>query len=263
MGYWDEYCRLVQNRAAVRISSVDEARRRAWRRVPRAVFDYIDGGGGAESTIKANRAAIEAVSFRPQVGITMGVPAPVLTTSVIGTEVSMPLLMSPVGFTRMMNPLGDIAGIRAAGKAGTIFTLSSMTGHEMEDVIAAATGPAWFQLYFIGGREGAEQLVARAKKAGYSALVLTLDTQIPGNREREARNRLSPPLKVDIPTMVKMAPQVAVRPLWLLDAAHDRFQLELVNAAHIGPADNPMSVPDASALVAGDAAEMGGLRLAP
>ncbi len=245
MDYWDRYCRLVQGRAAARIGSVNDARRLARRRVPRAVFDYIEGGGGAESTVRANRAAIEAVGFRPRVGVTMGVPDPDLSTSVLGFEVAMPVLMSPVGFTRMMNPLGDVAGARAAGAAGTVFTLSSMSGHPMGEVMAAATGPTWFQLYFLGGRAGAEQLVARAQEAGFSGLVVTLDTQIPGNREREARLRLSPPLKLDRPTIVKMAPQVAVRPGWLADAAHDRFQLELVNAASVGPPGQAMSTADA------------------
>jgi isopentenyl diphosphate isomerase/L-lactate dehydrogenase-like FMN-dependent dehydrogenase len=243
--YWDRYSRFVQSRAAKRIASVDDARRLARRRVPRVVFTYIDGGGGAGLTMRANRTAIESVQFRPQVGVTMGVPGPELATSVLGFDVSMPVLMSPVGSTRMMSPLGDVAGVRAAGKAGTIFTLSSMTGHEMGEVTAAATGPAWFQLYFFGGRPGAEQLVARAKAAGFSALVVTLDTQIPGNREREARVGLSPPIRLDRRTVVKMAPHVALRPGWLLDLVHDRFQLELVNTASIGPAGHPMSVPDA------------------
>jgi len=243
--YWDQYCRLLQSRAVSKIASVDDARRLAFRRVPRTVFEYIDGGGGAGLSLKANRAAIEAVKFRPQVGVTMGVPGPEIATSVLGFEVSMPALMSPVGFTRMMSPLGDIAGARAAGRAGTIFTLSSMTGHHMDDVAAAATGPAWFQLYFLGGRAGAEQLVARAKAAGFSALVLTLDTQIPGNREQEARSGLSPPIRVNRKTIMKMAPQVARRPGWLIDLVHDRFQLELINAATVGPGEHPMSVPDA------------------
>jgi isopentenyl diphosphate isomerase/L-lactate dehydrogenase-like FMN-dependent dehydrogenase len=239
---WDRYQQFVQARAAARIASVDDARRLARRRVPRAVFDYIEGGGGLELTLRANRSVIESVRFRPRVGVTMGVPDPELVTSVLGLEVSMPVLMSPVGFTRMMNTRGDIAGASAAGKAGTVFTLSSMTGHEMVDVMAGATGPAWFQLYFMGGRAGAEQLVDRAKRAGFSALVLTMDTQIPGNRERE---RIHPPLRLNASTVLKMAPQVALRPAWLADAARDRFQLELINAATVGPEDHPMSVPDA------------------
>ncbi|HLN05566.1 MAG TPA: alpha-hydroxy acid oxidase [Acidimicrobiales bacterium] len=242
---WDHYHQVAQERAAARIATVADARRLAFRRVPRAVFDYIDGGAGAESTMEANRASIEAVQFRPRVGITKGVPAPELTTTVLGHEIAMPILLSPVGFTRMMDPLGDVAGVRAAGKAGTIFSLSSMSGHTMAEVMAAATQPAWFQLYFLGGRQGAEQLVARAQNAGFSGLAVTLDTQIPGNRERDQRHGLSPPLKLDRRTMTKMAPQVAVRPLWLADAARDRFQLTLVNAASLCSDTQPMSTDDA------------------
>src|SRR2546421_712565 len=84
--------------------------------------------------------------------------------------------------------IGDVAGASAAGKAGTIFTLSSMSGHSIEEVAAAGSGPKWFQLYFLGGRKGSEQLIDRAQRAGYSALVVTMDTQIPGNRERDYGN---------------------------------------------------------------------------
>ncbi len=242
---WDRYHELAQRRAAARIFTVADARRLARRRVPAAVFDYIDGGAASESTMRANIESIESVQFRPRVGVTVGVPAPELATSVLGFQVSMPILLSPIGFTRMMDPLGDVAGARAAGRAGTIFTLSSMSGHAMDEVMAAASQPAWFQLYFLGGRPGAEQLVARAQKAGFSGLAVTLDTQIPGNREREQRHKIGLPLRLDRQTILTMAPQVAVRPRWLADAAHDRFQLSLVNAATLGTAGAPMSAADA------------------
>jgi isopentenyl diphosphate isomerase/L-lactate dehydrogenase-like FMN-dependent dehydrogenase len=157
----------------------------------------------------------------------------------------MPLLVSPVGFTRMMDPAGDVAGARAAGAAGTIFTLSSMSGHTIEEVAAAASGAIWFQLYFLGGRSGAEQLVARARDAGYGALVVTLDTQIPGNRERDYRYGLSPPLTLDHMTVMKMAPQAATHPWWLLDVVRDRFRLELVNATSIVADSRTLSVDEA------------------
>jgi isopentenyl diphosphate isomerase/L-lactate dehydrogenase-like FMN-dependent dehydrogenase len=245
MDYWDRYRRLMQGRAAYRISTVDDARRLAWRRLPRAVFDYIDGGAGGESTMRANRSVIEAVEFRPQIGVTVGVPGPQLATTVLGFNLSMPLLLSPIGYTRMMEPAGDLAAARAAGKAGTIFTLSSMTGHDMTDVMAAAKGPAWFQLYFLGGRAGAEQLVERARKAGFDSLVVTMDTQITSNREREARHHMTPPLKVDLRTMAKMAPQVSVRLNWLADVAHDRFHLEIANAASLSFAGRAVSTEEA------------------
>ena len=225
--------------------TVADARRLARRRVPPAVFDYIEGGAGEERTVAANREAIEAVGFVPRMGVSTGVPGPDLRTTVLGTPVSMPLLVSPVGFTRMMDPAGDVAGAHAAGAVGTIFTLSSMSGHTIEEVATAASGPIWFQLYFLGGRPGAEQLVARARDAGYGALVVTLDTQTPGNRERDYRYGLSPPLTLDRKTVMKMAPQAATHPWWLLDVVRDRFRLDLVNATSV--------VADGRTLSAGEA----------
>ena len=228
-----------------RLFTVDRARTLARRRVPQAVFDYLDGGAETESTMRANRAAMMAVGFQPRMGVTQGDPAPSLSTTVLGRPLSMPVLLGPVGFTRMMDRHGDVAAARAAGQAGTAFTLSSMSGHTIEEVVAAATGPAWFQLYFLGGRTGAAQLVDRAQRAGFEALVVTMDTQFPGNRERDLRNGVKPPLQMNLRNMVKFAPQVALHPDWLMEFARDRFQLDIVNATALGPPDHPMTVEEA------------------
>ncbi len=218
-----------QARAADRITTVADARRLARRRVPRPVFGYIEGGAGSESTMRANHAEVDAVRLLPRVGRSR--PAgPDLGTTVLGQPVSMPLLVSPVGFTRMMDPQGDVAGARAAAGAGTVFTLSSMSGHGVEEVSDAAGTPPWFQLYCLGGREGGEQLVERARKAGCPVLVVTLDTQVPGNRERDLRWGLSPPLEVNRTTARKMAPHALAHPSWLTDLVADRFRLDLAHA---------------------------------
>ncbi len=188
---------IRRERTLARLNTVADARRLAKRRVPPSVFDYIDGAAGEERTLARNREAIESVGFVPRMGVSSGTPGPDLSTTVLGTPVRMPLLLSPVGFTRMMEPGGDAAGARAGEAAGTIFTLSSMSGQTLEEVAAASSGPLWFQLYFLGGRDGAEQLVARARDAGYRALVVTVDTQIPGNRERDHRYGISPPHHVE------------------------------------------------------------------
>jgi isopentenyl diphosphate isomerase/L-lactate dehydrogenase-like FMN-dependent dehydrogenase len=232
-------------RKPARLITVDRARTLAQRRVPRAVFDYLDGGAETESTMGANRAAMMAVGFRPRMGVTAGDPAPDLSTTVLGTPLSMPVVLGPVGFTRMMDRHGDVAGATAAGRAGTVFTLSSMSGHTIEEVAAAATGPLWFQLYFLGGRQGAAQLAERAQAAGYQALVVTMDTQFPGNRERDLRNGVKPPLQMNLHNMVKFAPQVALHPDWLVEFARDRFQLDIVNATTLGPPERPMTVEEA------------------
>jgi len=258
----------LQATLARRIHTVADARRIARRRVPRAVFDYIDGGAGRELTMGANERAFADVVLRPRMGQTAGVPGPCLATTVLGIPVDLPILLSPVGFTRMMDPLGDVAGAGGAGRAGTIFTLSSMSGHALRDVADAAreaSGPLggraglqdpdglevtkgrapWFQLYFLGGRAGAEQLVERARDAGFGALVVTMDTQLPGNRERDLRHGLSPPIELSRRNVLKLAPQVALRPSWLADLVADGFNLELVHAAELGPPGTPQGVPEA------------------
>jgi isopentenyl diphosphate isomerase/L-lactate dehydrogenase-like FMN-dependent dehydrogenase len=234
----------LDRRAGRRIRSVAHAQSLAVRRLPAPVRSYLEGGAGNEGTLRANIDGVRAVGFRPRMGVTRD-SAPDLTTSVLGMPVSMPILLSPVGFTRMMHPAGDVAGAAAAGAAGTISTLSSMSGHPMEDVIGAATGPVWFQLYFLGGREGAEQLVVRARDLGFAALVVTVDTQIPGDRPREHRYGLSPPLSLDRRTVTKMARFVAPHPRWLLDMAMDGFQLDLVMASRLGPEGAPMPAAEA------------------
>ena len=234
-----------ERRVAARIGTVADARRLARRRLPGPVWDYIEGGAGAEATMHGNCEAFGLVQFRPRVAASSGTPGPDLRTTVLGTDVSMPLLLSPVGFTRMMDPSGDVAAAQAAGAAGTVVSLSSLSGHSIAEVGAAATGPAWFQLYMLGGRGGAEQLVDRAKKAGYTALLVTVDTPIPGNRERDLRHGLSPPLRLDRRTIVKMAPRVVHRPRWLFDAARDGFQLDLVNASSLELDGAPISAADA------------------
>jgi isopentenyl diphosphate isomerase/L-lactate dehydrogenase-like FMN-dependent dehydrogenase len=228
-----------------RLVTVERARTLARRRVPPAVFNYLDGAAETETTLRANRTAMMAVGFRPRMGMTLGEPAPSLATTVLGQSLSMPVILGPVGFTRMMDRHGDVAAARAAGQAGTAFTLSSMSGHTIEEVVAAATGPAWFQLYFLGGRQGAAQLVDRAQRAGFEALVVTMDTQIPGNRVRELSNPVKFPLQMNLHNMVKFAPQVALHPDWLMEFARDRFQLDIANATTLGPPDHPMTVEEA------------------
>lgn len=227
------------------LGTYELARAAARRRLPRAVFDYIDGGSESESTLRANCVAFESMGLIPRMGVTEGEMQ--LGTTVLGHEVSMPLLLSPVGYTRMMHPQGDVAGAAAAGSAGTIFTLSSMSGHTMEDVAAAATGPLWFQLYFLGGRDGAERLVDRAQRAGYAALAVTMDTQIVAKRERDVVNGLQNPLRVTAQNALRHGPRFALKPKWALGFARDRFQLDIANADSIERAGRRMPLDEATA----------------
>jgi isopentenyl diphosphate isomerase/L-lactate dehydrogenase-like FMN-dependent dehydrogenase len=237
----------VSWRYPTHIRTVADARALARRRVPRAVFDYLDGAAEGERSMRANVAALDAVQFRPRVGATRGRdPSPSVRT-VLGIPVSLPVLLSPVGSSRSMHVRGDVAGARAAGSAGTIFTVSTMSGHTMEEIATEADGPLWFQLYFLGGRSGAERLVDRARRAGYHAIVVTLDTQSPGPRERELRHGLSPPIEVNLPTIRKMARQVVARPQWLAAAAREGFPFGFANATDIGDPGRPVTVAEALA----------------
>ena len=229
---------------ARRIASIDDVRSLARRRVPRMVFDYVDSGARAELTMRANRAAFDDVIFNPR----MAVPAcePDLSTTVLGTSVTMPLLLSPCGGLRAVHPHGEAGSARAAHRAGTIFTLSSASGMSIEHVAAHAPGPKWFQLYFLGGRAGAERLVERAAVAGYGALVVTVDTIVAGLRESDVRNGMTSGPYVNARNIVQFAPHVAVRPRWLWNFARDGFSVELANAAALGPGGTAVAAADAS-----------------
>lgn len=231
-------------RAASRIRTVDGARAIARRRLPDVVFDYIDGAADGERTMRENREAFEQVSFVPQMAVPGRAAAPRLATSVLGEDVALPVLLAPVGFTRAMSPGGDVAGAAAARAAGTCFVMSSMSGHTMEAVRAAA-GTAWFQLYTLGGRDGARRLAARAGELGFTALVVTVDTPIPGNRERDARHGMSLPLRLTRQTAVRFAPDALVHPGWLFDFARDGFTMDLALVDAASPAGTPMSVDEA------------------
>src|SRR6266851_2701191 len=172
--------------ASPRVINVEDLRRLAQRRVPKVVFDYLDGGAEGEVTLRENCRAFEAVSFRPRQAVAVGQTD--LRTKVLKNEISFPAMLAPVGYSRMMHPGGEVAAARAAGEAGTGYVLSTISGHRLENVKAACSGPVWFQLYLVGGRDVAETAIARAKQAGFSALTITIDTPVAGLRERDPRN---------------------------------------------------------------------------
>lgn len=235
----------MTRRSISRIATVDDARRAAQRRLPGMVFDYIDGAAETETTMRANRAAFEAVRFVPSMAVPGAAVSPELSTTVLSTPVSMPIVLAPVGFTRAMAPGGDVAGAAAARAQGTLFTMSTMSGHAMAPVIEAAGGPAWFQLYGLGGKVGARQLARRARDAGFTALVVTVDTPVPGNRERDLRHGVSLPLRFDRTTAVRFAPEVLVRPRWLWAFARDGFSMDLALASGLGDPASPMTPDEA------------------
>src|SRR6184192_4272366 len=197
-----------------RVLNIADLRRIAKRRVPRAVFDYLDGGADAEITLRENCRAFEDVIFRPHQAIAMENCD--LRTTVLGNEISFPAMLAPVGYSRLMHPGGEVAAARAAGEAGTGYILSTISGHRLENVKAATQGPAWYQLYLVGGREAAEAAMERARAAGFSALVITIDTPVAGMRERDFRNGTAELLTGNVFAKIPFLPQVLATPRWLV-----------------------------------------------
>ena len=196
-----------------RAVNIEDLRELARRRLPRIVFNYIDGGADGEWTLRENRRAFDAITFRPHQAV--AVPACDLRTRVLGTELSMPLLLAPVGYLRVMHPDGEIAAARAAGRAGIGFILSTVSGHRLENVKAASSGQVWYQLYLTGGRAAAENAMGRAMDVGYTVLVITIDSTVIGHRERELRDGMEQLLRGNIWSKIPFAPQVLARPRWL------------------------------------------------
>jgi len=196
-----------------RAVNIEDLRELARRRVPRIVFNYIDGGAEGEWTLRENRRAFDAVAFRPRQAV--AVPACNLRTRVLGTELSMPIILAPVGYLRVMHPDGEIAAARASSRAGIGLILSTVSGHRLEDVKAASTGPVWYQLYLTGGHAAAENAMRRAMDVGFSVLVITIDSTVIGHRERESRDGMEQLLRGNIWSKIPFLPGILGHPRWL------------------------------------------------
>jgi len=243
--------------APPRVVKIEDLRRVAKGRVPRVVFDYLDGGADGEITLRENCRAFEQVTFRPRHAVT--VPACDLRTRVLGLDLSLPFLLAPVGYSRVMHPEGECAAARAAGKAGTGYILSTLSGHRLEDVKAASTGPVCYQLYLVGGREEvAQRTVERARTAGCAALVVTIDTAVAGLRERDVRNGMVPLLGGNLFSKLPHVPQVLSRPRWLLDFLLDGGVPPMANV--VLPDGKPMPLIDVGAALAAAAVTWEDLR---
>jgi len=235
-----------RNRRSVespRVLNIEDLRRRAKRRLPRVVFDYIDGGAEDESTLRANCRAFEVVTLRPRCAV--ATPSCDLRTTVLGIPVSMPLILAPVGSCRLMFPRGEEAAAHAAGEAGIICTLSTLSGCRLEDVAAASKGPVWYQLYLVGGRDCALGGIDRARKAGFSALVVTIDTPVAGFRERDLRNGAKELLSRNLGPMLPFVNQFLVRPGWLAAFLADGGLMKFENV--VIPGEGPMLYADVTA----------------
>ena len=219
-----------------RVINIEDLRRLAKRRLPRVVFDYIDGGAEAELTLRANCRAFEAVTFRPRCAV--ATPACDLRTMVLGTSLSMPLILAPVGSSRLFYPRGEEVAARAADRAGIIYALSTLSGCALEDVAAASKGPRWYQLYLIGGRDCTLSAIERARAAGFSALVVTIDTPVAGLRERDLRNGVKELLSRKFGLMLPFVSQLLLKPRWLASFLADGGLMKFPNV--VIPGKGPM-----------------------
>ena len=202
-----------------RVINIADLRRLAKRRLPRAVFDYIDGGADAEVTLRENSRAFEDVVFRPRSAVATA--SCDLATTVLGSRLSLPFLLAPVGSSRMFYPRGEEVAAQAAGDAGTAYVLSTLSGCRVDDVAKATRGPLWYQLYLVGGHDVARAAIERAKLAGCSALMVTIDTPVAGLRERDVRNGAKELVSASAWTRLPYLTQFLARPRWLVAYLRD------------------------------------------
>jgi L-lactate dehydrogenase (cytochrome) len=232
--------------ASPRVVCIADLRTLARRRVPKAVFDYLDGGAEGEITLRENCRVYDDLTFRPRHAVALANCN--LGTKVLGLDLALPFLLAPVGYSRMMHPKGEVAAARAAGNAGTAYILSTISGHKLEDVKAASTGPVFYQLYLMGGREAAEFALDRARRAGFYALVVTIDTAVSGIRERDYRNGMRELISGSVFQKLPYLPDILAHPGWLAAYLLDGGLPSLANV--VIPGKGPMPLLDVAAALA-------------
>jgi isopentenyl diphosphate isomerase/L-lactate dehydrogenase-like FMN-dependent dehydrogenase len=231
-----------QQARLAKVLNYQDARRLAKRVLPRGVFDYVDGGTEDEMTVGLNTAGFRNLTFRPRMGI--WVEEPDLSTTLFGQDISFPVLTAPCGGMKLVHPEADIGVAKAAAAADTIHVASSASGFSLEDIAESSPDRHWFQLYRFMGRAGMENLVNRAKAAGYKAIVVTVDTQVPSKREKDWRNGFSYSIRVSVANAVRLGPQLAPRPFWVARYVRDGMPFALANTAGMTRNGMPMVLTD-------------------
>jgi isopentenyl diphosphate isomerase/L-lactate dehydrogenase-like FMN-dependent dehydrogenase len=229
-----------------RVVCIGDLRPAAQRRIPKAVFDYLDGGAEGEVTLRENCRVFNDVTFRPRHAVVEAQCD--LRTRVLGMELALPFLLAPVGYSRLMHPGGEVVAARSAGNAGTAYILSTISGHKLEDVKAGSSGPVFYQLYLMGGRAAAEASIDRARAAGFSALVVTIDTPVSGIRERDFRNGMKELVSGGPFEKLPYLPQILSRPGWLIQFLMDGGVPLLPNV--VVPGKGPLPLVDVASALA-------------
>jgi isopentenyl diphosphate isomerase/L-lactate dehydrogenase-like FMN-dependent dehydrogenase len=248
--------RLARTVASPRVVCIEDFRPIARQRVPQSVFDYLDGGAEGEVTLRENCRVFNDITFRPRHAVSLASCS--LCTRVLGFDLALPFLLAPVGYSRLMHPGGEVAAARAAGRAGTGYILSTISGHKLEVVRAGSTGPVFYQLYLMGGRGAAEAAINRARAAGFNALVVTIDTPVSGIRERDYRNGMKELISGSLFDKIPYLPQLFSRPGWLVSYVLDGGLPGLPNV--IVPGKGPMPLVDINAALAESAVTWADLR---
>src|SRR3984957_16286052 len=238
--------RSARSVASPRVVSIMDFRSIAQRRVPRAAFDYLDGAAVGGVTLRESCRVYDDLTFRPRHAVAFEKCN--MRTRVLGFDLALPFLLAPVGYSRLMHPVGEVGAARAAGNAGTAYILSTISGHKLEDVKAASTGPVFYQLYLMGGRGAAEAAIDRARTAGFSALVVTIDTTVSGMRERDFRNGMKELVSGNPFQKLPYLPQILSRPGWLVSFLSDGGIQPLPNV--VIPGKGPMPLTDVAVALA-------------
>ena len=230
--------RAARSVASPNVVCIEDFRPIARQRIPKSVFDYLDGGAEGEVTLRENCRIFNDVTFRPRHAVDVGKCN--LRTRVLGFDLALPFMLAPVGYSRLMHPGGEVAAARAAGRAGTGYILSTISGHKLEDVRAGSTGPVFYQLYLMGGRGAAEAAIDRARVAGFNGLVVTIDTPVSGIRERDYRNGMKELISGSAFDKIPFLPQIFSRPGWLIDYVRDGGLPGLPNVIIPGKGQMPL-----------------------
>ncbi|MFP4086000.1 MAG: alpha-hydroxy acid oxidase [Desulfobacteraceae bacterium] len=218
-----------------RIYSIDCARQVAKRRLPKMVFHFVDGGAEDETTLCRNRKVFDQITFKPRV--LTGVTRRDLSATVFDRDLNIPVMLSPTGLLRLVSREAELAAVKACGKTGTIFVLSTASSYTIEEVAAVATSPLWFQLYLSPDQQINRSLIQRAQTTGYQALCLTVDTPTAGKRERDIRTGMTIPPRIGFKNVMDSAWRVR----WVRDYLFGR-KITFRNLVDYGETDNIMTL---------------------
>ena len=218
------------------IACIEDLRALARRKVPKAFFEYADGGSYNEETLRANRAELEPIKLRQRVMVDVSERS--LATTIVGQKVSAPFALAPIGLCGMQYGDGEILSAQAAEEAELPFILSTMSINSIEQVAEATTKPFWFQLYVIRDRGFSKDILSRAAKAGCSALVLTVDLQVLGQRHRDIRNGMTVPPQIRLKNIIDMA----TKPEWVFSILKGKSKTFGNLAGHVKGMDDVTSL---------------------